>query len=193
MANGRAPVAVLLVGALLAPGCGNERRERVSLEANPSPKLVERQFPRVGLRLELPENVNVTETAPPGVFYGSFGEAVISTFAYRRREKLPRTDAQLREALDRLKGATRRRDSGYELSESTTTEVNGSRAAELVGDQTIDNKDLRTRSVHVYEGSAEYVFELLAPRGDFARLDRDLFEPVLDSVRLTGAVRRAKG
>jgi len=181
-----------VVCAFLAGGCGNERRERVELAAEPSSKVIQREYPRAGLRLELPENVNVNETAPPGVFYGSFGESVISTFAYRRREPLPKTDGELREALDRLERATQDRDPGYELRDSASTEVNGSRAAELTGDQTIDNKDLRTRSVHVYEGSAEYVFELLAPRKDFARLDRDLFEPVLDSLRVTGRVRRAQ-
>lgn len=182
---------ILLIGALLAAGCGNERRERPDLGADPSRETVQQRYPRVGLRLALPDNVTVTRTTPPGVFYGSFGETVVSVFAYRRREQLPITDEQLKQALERLERATQDRDPSYELRDSKTTEINGSRAAELVGDQTIANKGLRTRSVHVYEGRAEYVLELLAPREDFDRLDRDLLEPVLESLQVTGSVRRA--
>ena len=180
----------LFLAALAGAGCGNERRDRLELEAEPAKKTVVREFPRAGVELELPENVTIRETDPPGVFYGSFGATVVSVFAYRRREQLPETDGQLRRALRRLKRATRDRDPDYRLRDSRTTRVAGSRAVELVGDQKLGTQALRTRSVHVYKGKAEYVLELLSPREDFARLDRELFEPALESVRLSGRVRR---
>ncbi|MEJ7750817.1 MAG: hypothetical protein WKF32_05135 [Thermoleophilaceae bacterium] len=183
---------LLLIVALLA-GCGNQpSAERLARAARPSSEKVEQSFPRAGLRLELPDNLSVTRTERPGVFYASFGETVVSAFAYRRREQLPKTGAELSRALERLERATQDRDPAYVLRDSSATKVGTSRAVELVGDQTIQKQKLRTRSVHVYEGEAEYVLELLSPRKDFTRLDRDLFEPVLESLRVTGRVRRAR-
>lgn len=190
MAITRGPAVTLLATALLAAGCGNERRVPPKLATEPSAAKAPQSFPRAGLRLELPGNVQVNRTAPPGLFFGTFGESVVSVFAYRRREALPASQADLSQALGRLERATEKRDPQYRLRSSATREVDSSRATELVGDQTIDNKDLRTRSVHVYKGKAEYVLELLAPRADFDRLDRDLFEPMLDSLQITGRVRR---
>ena len=38
--------------------------------------------------------------------------------------------------------------------------MNGARAVELVGDQRLSKGRLRTRSLHVYKGKAEYVIEM---------------------------------
>jgi hypothetical protein len=61
---------------------------------------------------------------------------------------------------------------------------------ELLGDQRISNGRLRTRSLHVYKGRAEYVVELAADAGAFAYLDRNVYRVIRDSLRVTGKIRR---
>ena len=64
---------------------------------------------------------------------------------------------------------------------------------ELVGDQTMSRARLRTRSLHVYEGRAEYVIELAVPIKDFDRLDRAVLSPIEASLEVTGEVREEGG
>ncbi|CAN5573813.1 hypothetical protein BH20ACT19_BH20ACT19_05670 [soil metagenome] len=193
----RRPATALLAPALLAclvtAGCGNQRSEGLSLAAEPSEETVEHRYPEVGLAFELPRNVIVRATEPPGVFRGDFGGAVVSGFAYRREERLPGDDVELRTAKRRLERAAEERDRSFELRDSRTTEVSGSRAVELLGDQTISSGKLRIRSLHVYEGRAEYVLELLAPSEEFARLDPALFAVLRRSLVVTGRVKRRPG
>ena len=51
---------------------------------------------------------------------------------------------------------------------------------------------LRTRSLHVYKGNAEYVIELVAPVGLFGELQPRVFDPVVKSVRVTGKIPAPK-
>jgi hypothetical protein len=68
--------------------------------------------------------------------------------------------------------------------------VQGAPAVDLVGEQVLSKRRLRTHSVHVYEGRGEYVLELAAPPSKFRPLDRDVFRRVVRSLRVTGKVRR---
>ncbi len=188
-----ATVFALLLACLAPAGCGNQRNEDISLAAEPSRQTAKHDYPEAGLSFELPRNVSMRSTDPPGVFRGDFGGAVVSGFAYRRKEPLPRDDEELRSARRRLERAAEERDPSFELRESKITEVSGSRAVELVGDQTISSGKLRIRSLHLYEGQAEYVIELLAPREDFARLDRALFPVLRQSLMVSGEVERRPG
>ena len=61
-------------------------------------------------------------------------------------------------------------------------------AVEVVGDQRIAGAILRTRSLHVYKGSGEYVLDMLSPVGDFGGMDRTYFSPAVRSLELTGKV-----
>lgn len=118
------------------------------------------------------------------------GEGFASAFAYRRKEQLPPDDEALEAARRRLVEATEERGDSYESISSRTTTVGGSKAVELLGDQTISRERLRTRSLHVYEGQAEYVIELAVPVEDFDRLDRAIFPGIEASLEVTGKVRR---
>jgi hypothetical protein len=129
----------------------------------------------------------------PGVFRATVGEGFASAFAYRRKEQLPRDDEALEAARGRLVDATEERGDSYESISSRTTTVGGSKAVELLGDQTIARARLRTRSLHVYEGQAEYVIELAVPVKDFDRLDRAIFPGIEASLEVTGEVRRPAG
>lgn len=183
------PVLALLASVAILAGCGNERTKRLSLAVAPSKAIVAHRYPAAGLSLELPRNIGVVPTSAPGVFRGNLGEAVVSAFAYRRREQLPRNQRELRTARRRLERAVAKRDPTFRLRDSRTTRVAGARAIELLGDQTISRRRLRTRSLHIFRGSAEYVIELAAPVRQFGRLDRSIFPVVRRTLEVTGTVR----
>ena len=144
------------------------------------------------MRFRLPANVGLRATAPPGVFRGSAGDAILAAFAYRRAERLPRNRRELAAARRRLVSATRKRGQSYKLRSVRTLRVDGGRAVELLGDQLISNGRLRTRSLHVYKGRAEYVIELSAVARDFPYLDRTVYRPLRSTLRLTGKVRSGR-
>ena len=181
------PAAVLLLG-----GCGPGKLQPPALEPEPAAKTKQLDYPAAGLSLELPRNVSVQRRKPPGVFRAGIGEAVISAFAYPRREQLPRDDSELSKAMERLRKEAEERAPGYRLRDARSAEVAGSRAVELVGDQTISRGLLRIRSLHVYEGRAEYVIELLAPRADFRRFDRAIFPTIERTLEVSGEVRSGR-
>jgi hypothetical protein len=186
-------VTCLALGAV--PGCGNDRSaERglgpgAGLAPVPDKRFTQSRFPVAGVSLELPRNVKVAPAEPPGVFRAALGEGFVSAFAYRRREQLPKDARELEQARRRLVRAVRRRARGYELVSSRATRVDGARAIELVGDQTISQRRLRTRSLHAFKGSAEYVIEVVAPVEQFRRFDRGVTPRLRRTLQLTGRVR----
>ena len=144
------------------------------------------------MKLKLPENLQVARQArPPAVFRANLAEPFVSAYAYRRAEQLPRNARELRDARRRLVRTTRGRDDGYRLERSRTTEVDGARAIELLGEQTLGRTRLRIRSLHVYRGNGEYVIEVAAPRRSFARFDRAVTPLIEQSLDVTGRVRRS--
>ena len=187
----RRPLALALLVVLSVAACGNEKTQISKLVAEPSARTQELDYPDFGMTLELPRNLSVLPAERPGVFRAAIGEAVVSGFAYRRREQLPRNERELEQALKRLERAAEERSRSFELASSRTTEVGGARAVELLGEQTISQGRLRTRSLHVYKGSAEYVVELLAPSRDFERFDGAIFGVIRRSLDVTGEVRPA--
>ena len=189
----RGALILLVPLALGLAGCGNERRPAPELSAEPAKQTVALDYPGVGLRLELPRNFMVQEARPPGVFRAAFGPAAVSVFAYRRREELPSNEKELKEALVRLEKATGERSPSFELSGSRTLELDGALAIELLGRQTISQSRLRTRSLHIFKGKAEYVIELLAPGPEFDKLDKRVFGLVRDSLEITGEIPPAGG
>ena len=182
-------LALLLSSSVAA--CGNEREAAPQLSAEPSKRTAKHDYPDQGLALELPRNFSVNNTEPPGVFRATFGRATVAVFAYRRREQLPRDQKELKMALTRLEKAVKERSPGYVLSGSATLEVDGERALELLGRQTISQSRLRIRSLHVFKGKAEYVIELLAPPREFDRLDKPVFGLIRRTLDVTGEVRPA--
>ena len=142
------------------------------------------------MRFVVPDNLPVLPSAPPGVFRGTAGDAFVSGFAYRRAEQLPRNRRELAAARRRLVAATRKRSGSYRLRSARSMRVADARAIELLGDQRLSTGRLRTRSLHVYKGRAEYVIELAADARDFAYLDRAVYRPIRRSLRVTGKIRR---
>ena len=185
------PLAILLLlPALTLASCGNERTEAPASRVAGEDPVKRVKFPRYGVEVSVPTTASVQRTARPGVFRLSVGQPLVSMFAYRRREEIPRRRRDLRVARRRLVKEVERRDPDYELDSSRLTELDGAKAIELVGDQTISRGRLRTRSVHVYKRDAEYVIELLAPPAEFERTNREIFEPLLRSLKLSGKVQK---
>jgi hypothetical protein len=176
MALRRIVAACLLAAAALA-GCGNERPE-VSLRPMLSGETREADFPEAGLTIDLPREVQTVPAEPPQVFRGTLGSSVVAAYVYERAEQLPRDQAELNAARERLEDAAAERAPSWELRRSRTLEVEGARAVELIGEQTISGGRLRTQSLHVYDEGAEYVFELLAPPRQFEPIANVLFPAI---------------
>jgi hypothetical protein len=172
----------------LLASCGAERQPPPDPEAALRSPLERRDFPEAGMSLSLPRELIVRRSEPPQVFGAGVGDWYLSAFAYRRRERLPRSAAELRTARRRLFAEVRRRDPRWRLVSSRLTSANGAPAVELVGDQTLARARVRTRSLHVYRGDGEYVLELAAGVRRFARLDRTTFAPIARSLRVTGNI-----
>jgi hypothetical protein len=182
------PLAALIAVLALA-GCGNERGELQQQRPDEDSPRQTVRYRAVGMTVEVPRVLDPVRRQPPAVFRLVLGQPLVSAFAYRRREVIPRRPAEVRAAMRRLTKAVERRDPDFDLGGRRILRVAGAPAVELVGEQTLAGGRLRTRSVHVYKGRAEYVFELLAPPRRFRQVDRGVFQPMLDSAKLTGRVR----
>jgi hypothetical protein len=186
----RALALVALLCACLLAACGQEQTVLPNLNAAPTGPQQKLSYPEAGMSLELRKPLHVGRRMAPEVFrVVAPSGAVISSLAYSRTEPVPSDRAQLRDARRRLVAATKRRDPTFELEAARVVRVAGVPGVEVTGTQSLSGGRLDTRSVHLYKGSAEYVFELIATRKDFATVDRTVFSPMLKTVRLTGSVR----
>jgi hypothetical protein len=182
-----------LCAALLA-ACGEEPDDPPPLFHVQAPHGEESEdFPDVGMSLTHPANWRPHRQEDPEVFELISGEAVVSAWAYPREEPLPQTDAELEGAKDRLVDAIKGRDPSYRIRDAVVTEVAGAPAIDISGEQVLSKRDLRTRSVHVFQGEIEYVFEAIAPPVDYELVDRQVFTPLLESLELTGQVAEDTG
>jgi len=184
-------LAVLAAGVLPAAGCGDSEPPVSAGPVAPSTKTTEYEFPRAGMTLRLPANLQIERQARlPAVFRAGLVEPFVSGFAYRRAEQVPRNARELAAARRRLVRVTQGRDKGYRLIRSRATEVDGARTVELLGEQTLGRTRLRIRSLHVYRGRAEYVIEIGAPRAQFARFDRGVTPVIERTLDVSGRVAR---
>ncbi len=186
----RLAACALAIALPLAAGCGTERVKSGSLfDAKVGKVTRALSYPEAGLKVTVPKEFDVKDSTAPQLFRASLDASFISSFAYARKEQIPKTHDELDAARRRLVGAAKKRDKTYRLKSSRLTKVAGAPAVELLGDQTIFKGRLRLRSLHVYKGKAEYVIELVAPVPAFARLERLSFPGIRRSLKVTGTVR----
>lgn len=185
----RRRLALTLLACIpLLAACGEEQEPPPDVFAVKEPRGAKREvFRDAGITLERPVNWKLRRRDAPGVFEILSGEALVAGWAYTRSEPLPESAEQLESARKRLVEAIEQRDPAFELKASGTGEVADSPSIEILGTQVISKRRLRTRSVHVFEGDVEYVFEALAPPESFTRTNRVL-DQALRSMELTGEV-----
>ena len=176
--------------ALLLASCGKEQE--------PAPPVFEVQPPKgeqnvrlvgAGMEFSHPRNWRLSRRQLPAAFELTSGGATIAGWAYAREEELPVSDAELETAKDRLLEAIEERDPEFEVRSAETTEVAGAPAIDVEGEQVIAERRLRTRSVHVFEGTVEYVIEALSPPEDYPLVNGRVLEPLLRSLELEGEIR----
>lgn len=178
-------LALLAVG-LLANGCGNARAPAPDADTPGSPlSFSKREVDDAGLALKVPNGWRVAEGAPPQVIASATGTAVLTVWRYPRIEPLPGSDDELRAALDNLTDAARARDPDLRVRDAEVTRIDDRPAVEIVAEGTIAGRRRVLHSVHVYAFASEYVIDAYARPRDFQRVDEDVFEEVLDSIRLS--------
>lgn len=189
----RAALLLVLCVPLLA-ACGEEPDDPPPIFDVRPPRGEEiADFPGAGMSLTYPANWRLRGQDAPEVFELVSGEAVVAAWAYPREEPLPETDAQLEGAQDRLVEAIKERDPEYRVRRAFIDEVAGAPAIDIRGEQVLGKRELRTRSVHIFEGEVEYVIEAISPSPDHAFVDRRVLDPLLDSLELEGEVTEGTG
>ena len=177
-------LAVLL--ACIGAGCGNDRAKPPETQI-PDPPAGERvdRYPEAGIRFTAP--VNWPQLQAQGLRIGGIQSkrATLAIWRYPRAEPLPDTGAELREVERLLIERVKRRDPSFRLERSTRLRRGGARAIELVGRQTAAGLPYGVRSSHVFFAGHEIVFDAYAPPEHFERVDRTVFLPLLDSLRLS--------
>ena len=171
--------------ACTSAGCGRERIEppdtvRPAAPVGSAPEA----FPQAGLFLDRPANWPFQPGRAPLVASASSGTATVALWRYPRTEPLPRARDALEAAQGRLEEAVKTRDPSFELDGSKRVEVDGAPGIELRGTETVAGRRRRVRSTHVYAKEAEVVLDAYAPQEEFERLDGEVFEPIVQSLRI---------
>jgi hypothetical protein len=183
----RRPLTALTVTAAVAlTGCGN-RRAAVPDTATAGPPLGTNAagYPQAGLRFGAPAGWHVEPGHSPLVTTITTGRAAIAVWRYPRTEPLPATTRALEQAKSALLAAAKARDATFAPQDARATRVDGRGAVEVRGTETVEGARRAVRSTHVFAFGAELVVDASAPPRDFARVDRQVFGPLLRSLRVS--------
>ena len=181
----RTAVCAVALVACASAGCGRERIEppdtvRPAAPVGTAPEA----FPQAGLFLDRPANWPFQPGRAPLVASASSGTATVALWRYERSEPLPREGEALEAAQAALEEAVKTRDGSFELEGSKRVKVDGAPGIELRGTETVAGRRRRVRSTHVYAKEAEVVLDAYAPEEEFQRLDAEVFEPIVRSLRI---------
>jgi hypothetical protein len=189
----RAALLLVLCVSLLA-ACGEEPDDPPRVFEVKAPRGSElADFQDAGMSFTRPANWRLQRSDAPGVFELVSGQAVVAGWAYPREEPLPESEGELEGAKNRLVDAIEERDPDYRILSAVVSEVAGTPAIDISGEQVISERTLRTRSVHLFEGETEYVIEAIAPAPDHALVDKRVMAPLLGSLELEGDVTEDAG
>jgi hypothetical protein len=184
------PLLAALAAAALLPACGAERQRAPRLPPPAEPagsRTVDlREY---GLSFRRPANWPLAEAQLPQLAGITSGRAVIAVWRYRRLEQLPRGAGELERARRALIAAARARDRTLKVVSSRTLRVSTQPAVEVVATERVGAGRRRVRSTHVYAHGQELVLDAYAPIPEFARVDREVFRPLLASVRIRRPAR----
>ncbi len=165
--------------------CGRERIDPPDVVRPATPTGSTPQgFPQAGVSFDGPGNWPFLPGRAPLVASASSGTATVAVWRYLRSEPLPREDAALDAAQRTLIDAAKARDRTFDLQRADRVKVDGAPAVELVGTETVAGGRRRVRSTHIYAKGAEVVLDAYAAPDDFRRVDREVFRPLLESLRI---------
>src|SRR5207247_3087901 len=132
-----------------------------------------------------PSTWTATAGTLPEVAQLSSGSSVATIDAYPRTD-LPLSSAGAEVSRQRLLRSLHERAPSFQVQGSRVIEVNGAPAVEIVGRGRIAGHAVRTKSVHVYKGAAEYVIDAYARPRSFQQADTEAFKPLLATIKLGG-------
>jgi hypothetical protein len=141
-------------------------------------------FGEQGVRFGVPGGWHLHNGTAPLVASVQSGTATIAVWRYPRSEPLPKTAAQLTQARDLLLQTAKARDRTFKEANTAITKLGSHPAIQVRGTETISGQPRTVRSTHVYAFGAEIVVDAFAPAGVFGRVDREVFRPLLRSLRL---------
>ncbi len=181
----RRPGLLIILLVALA-GCGNARTRPPDTEHPDAPRLPhDYAIADAGVSFEGPGN---WQPLPPGgPLVGGIRNktATLAIWRYPRTEPLPTTSAALEEVRGLLLARIRQRNPTFVVRQSRLRRRGGLEGIELVGRQTIAGLRYYVRSTHLFKAGAEVVIDAYAPPGEFVRVDRTVFGPVLRSLKVT--------
>jgi hypothetical protein len=167
-------------------GCGNERSQPIDLsQLGPPVSLVNLTTPSGDVSFGRPSSWSASTGNPPVAAQISSGSAVATVYAYPRTD-LPQDPAGAEASRERLLASLHERAPSFHVDSSRVREVDGAVAVEIVGHGRIAGHRVRTKSVHVYKGAAEYVIDAYARPKFFRRAETEAFNPLLATIRLGG-------
>jgi hypothetical protein len=185
-------VASLAIAVLFA-ACGNERSRPSELAAMGRPtNFVSYSSPSGDVSFGRPNTWTVGNGRLPEVAQISSGRAVAAVYSYPRTD-LPTDPAGVESSLRRLLASVHEREPGFEVERTRVFEVDDAPAVEIVGLGRTAGQPVKSRSVHIYKGAAEYVIDAYSARGEFRLANRIAFEPLIETVRLGGSPERLPG
>jgi hypothetical protein len=178
-------VAISLTLAFLAPGCGNERQHAPNVTGTQTPARAARlAYPAAGVTLAAPRNWYQNRGSRPLVVLIGSGPATVAVWRYPRKEPIPKQKSELDQAQANLSDAVQARDRSARIESTNVVNVGGVNGIEVVATERIGGESRRVRSTHLFDRGSEIVIDAYAPPGDFARVDRSVFQPLIRSVRL---------
>jgi hypothetical protein len=177
---------LLVALAALAAGCGNERQRAAQTPgaAPPSGKRTV-ELRRYGVTFVRPANWGMTDPQPPQIGAVTSGPVAVILWRYPREERLPVSSGELERARSALIAAARARDASLKVLRARVVRVDGVPGVELVATEKIGIARRQVRSTHLYAHGGELVVDAYAPPGEYAKVDRAVFGPLLRSLRLT--------
>jgi hypothetical protein len=180
---------LLCVCALLV-GCGDGRTHPPDLSLPATPDgFMHTNYPAAGLRFNAPRDWRVIAGTPPQVVILQSGLATIGVWRYPRDGALPDTRAALKAALHSLLALVARRDPTFRRASAAVVPVAHHGALQIRGLETIDGLHREVRSTHLFVNRSEVVIDAFAPPSMFARVDTQVFHPLLRSLRIERLAR----
>lgn len=192
------PVAALAAAGLVGCGGGGSKSKTQTTGTSTAPAgsnaatppvvgaMVPVVYPNAGIRFSAPEGWKTQPGEQPLVATVRQGESIVAVWRYPRTgEQLPVTHAALQRAKLALLDAIHRRDTTFALNRAKLLHVGPERAVQVLGAGDVSGARRTIRSTHVYAQGAEFVIDEYSPTIIFARVDREVFTPLLLSVKIT--------